>query len=226
MSSSRSTIDTLCDTIPCMHLRQFLVALGDRFYYERLKKELSGMKTVLDVGCGSNSPLAKVKKTFYSVGVDVYKPNITASKKARIHDKYKLGNVLQLGYLFRPKSFDAVVALDIIEHLAKKDGIVLMEQMEKVAKKKVIILTPYGFTEQHPYDGNPFQMHKSGWYVKDFLNRGYKIYGMRGFRFIRGEYATIKYNPWVFWGALATLSQLVVYYFPRAAYQLLAVKKL
>ena len=182
------------------------------------------MQTVLDVGCGNNSPLAKVKKTFYSVGLDVYKPNIVESKKAKIHDEYKLGDVLKLDKLFKPGSFDAVVALDIIEHLEKKDGYILLSQMEKVAKKKVIILTPYGFTQQHPYDGNPYQMHKSGWYIKDFIKRGYKVYGMRGLRFIRGEYATIKYKPWFFWGIIATLSQLIVYNNPSLAYQLLTVK--
>lgn len=209
-----------------MPLRQLFLTIGDAFYYQRLKKELTGMKTVLDVGCGNNSPLAKVKKNFYAVGIDVYKPNIVASKKAKIHDEYKLGDVLSLEKFFKPRSFDAVVALDIIEHLEKKDGFALLKQMEKVAKKKIIILTPYGFTQQHPYDGNQYQAHKSGWYIDDFQKRNYNVYGMRGFRFIRGEYATIKYKPWFFWGTLAVVSQFLVYNLPKLAYQLLAVKKI
>ena len=210
-----------------MSLRHFFVYIGDYAYYNNLEKELGGMKTVLDVGCGSWSPLVNVKKSFYSVGVDIHKPSIEAIKKKKIHDTYKLGDVLKIGEYFKPKSFDAVIALDVIEHFKKQDGLVLIRQMEQIAKKKVIILTPYGFTQQHPVDGNPFQEHKSGWSIEDFRKFGYKVYGMRGFRFIRtGEYATIKYKPWLLWGMVSTLSQFFAYYFPQIAYQLFAVKKI
>lgn len=208
------------------NLRQKLVNLGDFFYYKSLGKNLKGMKTVLDVGCGSCSPLAKIKKTFYSVGFDAYEPSIKKSKKIKIHDKYKLGDVKSINNSFKSKSFDAVVALDIIEHLNRKEGLNLLENIEKIAKKKIIILTPCGFTDQDPYDNNPFQIHKSGWTVPDFEKKGYHVYGMRGFKFIRGEYATIKYKPWILWGTIATLSQFFVYFLPRFAYQLLAVKSL
>lgn len=207
-----------------MNLRNFLIKLGDSWYYSTLARELKGIESVLDVGCGSNSPLSQVKKKFYSLGVDIFKPSLEKSKKAKIHDDYKVGNVLKIDTYFEPKSFDAVIALDVIEHFPKSDGRQLIQIMEKIAKKKVIIFTPFGFTQQHPYEENPFQVHKSGWYIKDFQKRGYKIYGMRGFRFIRGEYATIKYKPWFFWGVVAWFSQFLVFFFPQIAYQLLAVK--
>lgn len=206
-------------------IKKFLTGLGDSFYFSTLEKELDGMQTVLDVGCGSWSPLARVKKNFKSVGIDMYKPSIEELKKLKIHDEYKVGNVLKLSTYFKPKSFDAVIALDVIEHLEKEEGFELLSQMETIAKKKVIILTPFGFTEQHSYDGNPYQIHKSGWYISDFKKRGYKIFGMRGLRFIRGEYANIKYKPWFLWGVISSISQFFVYPFPILAYQLLAVKK-
>jgi ubiquinone/menaquinone biosynthesis C-methylase UbiE len=209
-----------------MSLRKILVKFGDSLYYSSLQKELNNMKTVLDVACGARSPLSEFKKTFYSVGIDIFKPSIERSKKAKLHDDYRVGNVLNLGKYFKKKSFDAVVALDIIEHLEKKDGLRLLEQMEKIAKKKVIILTPYGFTQQHPYEENPYQIHKSGWYPKEFIKKGYKVLGMRGLRFIRGEYATIKYKPWFLWGIISVLSQYVTLMFPEISYQLLAVKYL
>jgi SAM-dependent methyltransferase len=208
-----------------MILRRFFVKLGDLSYYKALESELAGARSVLDIGCGSWSPLANVRKSFYSVGIDIHKPSINEIKKKKIHDKYKIGDVLKVDKYFKPKSFDVVIALDVVEHFEKKDGLSLIEQMEKIAKKKVIILTPYGFTIQHPQDGNPFQEHKSGWNIEDFEKRGYRVFGMRGFRFIRtGEYATIKYKPWFFWGLISALSQLFTYYFPQSAYQLFAVK--
>lgn len=209
-----------------MNFRGLLVALGDRFYYKSIEKELKGMQSVLDVGCGDNSPLAKIKKTFYSLGIDVFAPSIKKSKKNKIHDDYKIGDLLKLSKMFGPKTFDAVVSLDVVEHFEKKDALKLIKDIEKIAKKKVIIFTPYGFTQQHEYDKNPFQIHKSGWLPQEFERRGYKIYGMRGFRFIRGEFATIKYRPWFFWGAFSVLSQVFVYKKPSWAYQFIAVKEI
>lgn len=208
-----------------MNIRIKLVNIGDSFYYRILEKELSGMKSVLDVGCGSSSPLAKVKKNFYSVGVDAFKPSIKKSKKDRIHNDYKLGDVLKIGKYFPEKSFDAVVALDLIEHLEKKDGFNLLKQMESIAKKKIILMTPNGFVAQHPLEDNPYQIHKSGWGILDFKKMRYKVYGIRGFKFIRGEYATIKYKPWFLWGAVSVISQFPTFYFPAFAYQLLVVKE-
>jgi len=207
-------------------LRRWLVNIGDAPYYWVLEKELRGSKSVLDVGCGSNSPLLKIRKNFYSEGVDVFGPSIKESKKAKIHDKYKVGDILNISRFFKPKSFDSVIALDVIEHFDKKEGLKLMDYLENIAKKKVIIFTPFGFTQQHPSDGNPFQKHKSGWYIEDFKKRGYTVYGMRGFRFIRGEYATIRYKPWFFWGTVSSMSQFLVYNYPKVAYQLLAVKNI
>lgn len=208
------------------NLRQKLTSLGDFFYYKILEKELDGMNSVLDVGCGHNSPIAKIKRKFYSVGVDFFEPSIKKSQKAKIHNEYKLGDVLKIGRYFKKKSFDAVIALDIIEHLEKEEGLSLLKQMEEIARKKIIIMTPQGFVQQHPFEKNPYQVHKSGWEIKDFKKMRYKIYGLRGFKFIRGEYATIKYKPWLLWGIIATLSQFLVYFFPSFAYQLLAVKYL
>jgi len=207
-----------------MPIRQKLVDLGDLFYYRILQSELSGMNSVLDIGCGARSPLADLKKTFYSVGVDIFEPSIRQSEKAKLHDEYILGDILKLKKILKQRKFDVVVALDIVEHLEKKDGWKLLEEMERVAKKKVIILTPYGFTQQHPYEENPYQIHKSGWYPEEFKKLGYQVYGMRGLRFIRGECATIKYKPWFFWGIISSLSQFVTFFFPSLSYQLIAVK--
>lgn len=208
-----------------MNFKSFLVDIGDAFYYKSIEKELKGMDSVLDVGCGSNSPISKIRRNFYSVGVDVFLPSINKSRKARIHNDYKLLNLLKIGQAFKEKSFDAVIALDVIEHFEKKEALGLLKEIEKIAKKKVIIFTPYGFTQQHEYDKNPFQIHKSGWLPSEFAKRGYKVYGMRGLRFIRGEFATIKYKPWALWGLISTISQIFVFKRPQIAYQILAVKE-
>lgn len=209
-----------------MNIRKFLTNLGDLFYYKKLQSELKEASSVLDLGCGSQSPLAKIKKKFFLVGVDIFKPRIRQSKKKKIHNQYLVGDVLEIDKFFKKNSFDTVVALDLIEHLEKKDGLRLLKKMELIAKKKIIILTPNGFTKQDQDENNPYQVHQSGWTSEEFKKRDYKVYGMRGLKFIRGEYATIKYQPWFFWGLISTISQFLVYYLPEFAYQIFAVKEL
>ncbi len=205
-------------------LKRALVSKGDWIYYSTLAQYVSNVKSVLDVGCGSNSPIAKVKKHFYSVGVDMFQPSIEKSKKAGIHDAYKQGNVLAIDRMFGKKKFDAVIALDLIEHLEKKQGYDLIKKMGTLAKKKIIIMTPNGFYKQDPYEGNTYQIHRSGWTVDDFIKLGFTVRGIRGMKWLRGEYATLKWRPWIFWGIVSVLSEPFVYFFPRLAYQLFAVK--
>ena len=209
-----------------MKLRNLLVNAGDYPYYGMIALELREMRTVLDVGCGSNSPLSKIKKHFYCVGVDIHKPSIAASRQQKIHDEHVVGNVFDIDKLLRGKRFDAVVALDLIEHLPKEKGWKLLRKMTKLAKKKVLLLTPNGFIKQTPVDGNEFQKHLSGWSVDDFKQMGYQIYGIRGLKWLRGEYATIKWKPWFFWSAVSTISELFVFFVPRLANQLFVVKHL
>lgn len=200
--------------------------IKDSYYYSMLAYHLKDMTTVLDVGCGEDSPLGKVKKTFQSEGIDIFKPSIEKSKKRKIHDTYKLGNIKQLAKYYKPKSFDAVIALDVVEHLEKKDALAMMKQMEKIARKRVVILTPNGFYHQDHLHGNPHQEHLSAWSAKDFQKNNYQTRGLRGLRYLRGEYATIRLKPWIFWGFISFVSEPLLYFVPRLSYHLFAFKNL
>ena len=206
-------------------IRNTLVAVSSAHYYSLLQRELRNMTSVLDVGCGSSSPLSKVEKTFYSEGLDIFSPDLKKIKKAKVHDTYVVGNVLDIDRIYKGKKFDAVIALDVIEHLPKEKGWELMKKMEKLARKKVIIVTPNGFVPQKAND-NPYQEHVSGWEVKEFQSRGYKLYGMRGLKYLLGEHASLKYKPWIFWGVVSFLSQFIVYYIPQLSFEPMAVKEM
>lgn len=205
---------------------EFIHNNKDYLYYYFLFRNLSEMKSVLDVGCGSNSPLSKISKKPYSVGFDLFEPSLKKSKKQRIHTKYVVGNILELEKHFKNRAFDCVIGLDIIEHFTKKEGNKLLATMEDVAKSKVIVFTPNGFVKQSVYDNNIYQIHKSGWTVTDFQKRGYRVFGLRGPRWLRGEYASIKYKPWFFWGLVAFLTEPFYVFFPKSAYHLFAVKNI
>ena len=48
-----------------------------------LKRDLKDCKSVLDLGCGKDSPLQYCKSIKYSVGVEAFKPSLEASKSKK-----------------------------------------------------------------------------------------------------------------------------------------------
>jgi len=212
------------------NLKKYINASSDFGFHRLLKRELEGYGSVLDVGCGTNSPLDKIDKTFYLEGIDVIpvksRKRDIEEYENKIHDKYIRGNILNIEKYYKNKSFDVVVSFHVLEHLKRSEGKVLLEKLEKIARKKIIICTPNGFVPQDPLSGNIYQEHISGWYVGDFKTKGYKIYGLRGFKFIRGEFAAIKHKPWYVWLYLSYLSEFITIYFSWMGFELMAIKSL
>jgi len=186
-------------------------------YY--LNRELKNCRTVIDLGCGSNSPIAGMCIT-YSVGVDLSKICLLEAKSKGIYDECVWMDVRSLGFRF--KSFDCAVALDVLEHVEKSEGFQMLEEIEKIAREKVIVQTPNGFVLQK--DGSPLQIHRSGWGVDDFLKRGYTVRGMAGLKILRGERAQLRFKPKIFWAVISGITQFIVYRFSRFAYHLFSVR--
>lgn len=198
----------------------------DWFLYWNVSRLLRDCYSVVDLGCGECSPLIRVKKHFTSIGVDAYQPSIAKSRKLKIHDRYIQCNLLSVDKKIKPKSFDAVLMLDVVEHFSKRDGLQLIKGAESIARKKVVVLTPNGFYRQDELGGNPYQVHKSGWKLIDFQKLGFSVRGLRGWKALRREYATIYLKPWLFWALLAFFSEPLLYYWPEASYHFLAVKRI
>jgi SAM-dependent methyltransferase len=188
-----------------------------------LEAVLKDCRSVLDIGCGNNSPLRLINnKNKYFVGVDIYYPR----EKRKIHHRYIQADASDINKHFKPKSFDAVVALDLIEHLPKKQGINLIEKMENIAKRKIVILTPNGFVKQTA-DDNSFQEHVSGWEIKDFARKGFFVRGIYGLKFLRKERAELKFKPKIISGIISEISHYVLTkYFPKYSYSLIAFKEI
>lgn len=198
-----------------------------------IEKHLKNSESILDIGCGEDSPLKFLQGKYHMVGIDGHKPSIVKSKRKKLHDDYIIGDLLTLNKLAKQKSFDAVIALDVIEHFEKEDGYKLLDDMERIARKKVILITPNGFVPQFNKD-NKLQAHLSGWSVSDFKKRGYKVEGMYGTKLcgiFRNEQAELRFKPrllWTFvWGVLVeTTHHLYTKKHPEHSIALLAVKKI
>ena len=190
-----------------------------------LIKELKDCSRVIDLGCGQYSPLGRIRDklnpNLYSVGVDDFDPYLETSKKQGIHSEYIKSNIFNI--TFPDNSFDCALLLDVIEHFEKEDFLKFLPQLEKIAKK-IIILTPNGFVNQDTYDGNEYQIHKSGWTVEDMEKLGFTCYGVSGLKTLRGEYAVSRIKPLVLGNMICNMTEPLVYNNPRKAYHLICLK--
>ena len=150
-----------------------------------LKQELKDCESVLDLGCGPSSPLQYCENIKNSVGVETFRPYLEESKKRKIHSEYIEKRVEEID--FSEKCFDAVIMIEVLEHLSEEKGYEILKKAEKWAKKKVILSTPNGFLPQKALDGNPFQKHLSGWSKETMEELGFRCRGLAGFKFLRQE---------------------------------------
>lgn len=139
--------------------------------------DLPPVISVLDVGCGL-SLKSKYIDAQIRVGIDSY-PAYFNKIESEVPYVVLIGDVRYLRDTFVPKSFDYVIALDVVEHLIKEEALEMIRQCEEIARKAVIIETPLGFVPQNidilGLGGHEVQTHRSGWEVEEFEEMGYKV---------------------------------------------------
>lgn len=179
-------------------------------------------ESLLDVGCGPRSPLRLLAFSGKKIGIDAYLPAIEESRVAGIHDEYICGSINDAS--FEPRKFDAVIALEVIEHLPKTEGPEFLARLESLARRLVIISTPNGFVPQGPVDGNPYQEHLSGWLPHELRQRGYEVNGSLGLKGLRGEEGRLTMRPKALAFALSKASEPFVWGHPEKAFGLVCHK--
>lgn len=192
-------------------------------YWQEVLRAVGPARSVLDVGCGSSSPLG-LGGFERLVGVDAHPDAIAAARAQGAHHELHVHDVRRLEELFEAESFDAVVAVDLLEHLEPAEGADLLRSLERIARHRVVVFTPNGFVEQGERGGNPFQVHRSGWTAAGLRSLGYRVRGVHGLRWLRHEEARIRLRPARAWSLVADVSQPLVRRAPRLAFHLLAVK--
>jgi cyclopropane fatty-acyl-phospholipid synthase-like methyltransferase len=134
----------------------------------------------LEVGCGSRARAAKGAR--YYVGVDVVENYLDEAPKGR-GKIYMLADWEQVLDFFQNDSFDAVYAIDFIEHLDRRKGKRFLHAAARVAPATAVF-TPLGPMPQSPRNGmrpgDPdSQRHRSAWTPDDFP--GWQIKRFRDF---------------------------------------------
>ena len=192
-----------------------------------IEREIGDAASVLDVGCGADSPLASFGGKYeLTVGVDAHEPALARSRAAGKHDEYVLLDVRRIAERFQPGSFDAVIAIDVLEHMDEAEGLDLLESMERIARRRVVVFTPNGFVQQGETNGSPWQAHRSGWSTGCLRELGFRVYGVHGVRGLRGELSEPRWRPRRAWKLVSDLTQPVALRLPALAFQLLCVKEI
>lgn len=106
---------------------------------DRLEKTIAsipvGVKTILDVGCGSGNLINKIAANYQTTGLDISKEALT---------RVKAPTVLAPAYdiPFPDKSFDLVVSTEMLEHLPEEEYHRSLLEITRVAKNYVIFGVP------------------------------------------------------------------------------------
>jgi hypothetical protein len=203
-----------------------------------LKRYLKPEGRVLELGCGRDSTVLRIYPHINYVGVDAHLPylQILASSPDFSASNAELIHSVFADLTFDEDEFTQIVLIDVLEHLEYHDGEKLLRQLEYWCSDSIILKTTNGFVPQGEMDGNAYQSHLSGWTVDDLLSRGFEVYGLSGWKWLRRDLSldtwtddlsmSMRFRPRSLWLFLAGISQLFTSNRPRSAFELFAVKEL
>lgn len=198
--------------------------LREHVFRRALRRALAGCRSVLDVGCGVASPLAALDLGARTIGLDRCLADLARAGAAGTHDALVCADASSVDRLFTPGSVDAVVALDVVEHLEREAAVALLGRLERVARRRVVVFTPNGFVPQPATPENPWQEHRTGFSPADMRGLGYRVRGMHGLWFLFGAFGECRLRPGALWRRVADATAPAVYLLPVLAFGLLCTK--
>lgn len=135
----------------------------------------------LDVGCGAGKWGYLLKKYRWTdgpvhvTGLDAFEPHITSLRNEKVYDELVHSSAIPLP--FPDKSFDSAIAVEILEHLERPDGLRLISELQRVCRQSFVVSTPnfhwlregketrYGFSE--------YEAHRYNFLYPEFRTLGF-----------------------------------------------------
>lgn len=159
----------------------------------------------LDIGCGHGKWGYLLKKYAdprqprpHVTGLDLFEPHVLSLRREGIYDEVLVGDAVSLP--FADKSFDSVIACEVLEHLPAEQGPELIRELRRVARLCFVVSTPAfpclrGGNET--LDGfNPHEAHKHIYAYGEFRSLGFtQIIGV----------GNLNLRPWKLAVALASV---------------------
>ena len=145
-------------------------------------------RTFLDVACGLGKWGYSIKLGWsgvprYTVGIDIWRPNLRFVKHHRAYDDVILADARFLPLV--TKSFDIACACEFLLHFKKSEGLAVLEEVERVSRRRIVVSVPNKNVRFGEDPDNPFEKTISQWSTRDLEDLGYKVKGV-GFQ-IRGH---------------------------------------
>jgi len=223
-------IYTLMGTVSWLYLKIYsmLILFGPLIssinilsYENTWKRILSNCESILDVGCGINSPV-QFCDVAYSKGIDISAESCGECRRLGLHDEVVNDDVRVMSELER--RYDAVIGVEILEYLDKEEGIDLLRKMESWSRKRVVILSVNGSIAGNANPIGDSAIQKSIWKADDFRRLGYSLRGIGGWKHLRDESGVISMQPTWFWNAVSLITQYMLYFLPEQSFQIMAIK--
>ncbi len=94
------------------------------------------VRTILDVGCGEGYVLQRLPGSLFLVGADRRREPLRM-----VRNKRTLGDITRLP--FSDKTFDLVMANDVLEHLDREARLGALGEMARIADRYIIVTVPF-----------------------------------------------------------------------------------
>lgn len=88
------------------------------------------------------------------------------------YNRIMIGEAIETLREVGDNAYDIVLAIDILEHFTKPDGLKFLAELKRVAKQAVLVSTPKEFHSQE-IEANPYENHRSHWTDEELKHEGY-----------------------------------------------------
>lgn len=108
---------------------------------------------VLDVGCG----IGKLVHELRNLGIDAYEVEFSKDfiDLSPCRNYIYQGNIFDLNHIFKEKSFDIVICMEVLEHIPPTKLNIAIQNLKKITSKKLIATIPSYGPNGYGYYGLP-----------------------------------------------------------------------
>jgi hypothetical protein len=149
-------------------------------FFEHLFENFSTDIKILDVGAGSGSYGALLKKDFERIdAIEIYRPYVLQFKLKELYNDVFIGDIREFDY----SSYNYLILGDVLEHMSEDDAFSLLDSITS-SNIYCMVAVPY-MMEQGAVGGNEYETHLQPDLTHDiFLDR----YPMMNLLYKNNEY--------------------------------------